>query len=340
MIELLETGETDDANSLLLKNYYFFKRKLNRVDLQTVYQGIQKLVIVDISLDSNSGNQHIIFEKLNSTGRALSEADLIRNYVLMGLKSGIQDSMHEEYWLPMEKRFNKHDPKTLNLFIRDYLTFKTQKIPNKTQVYERFKSFVEDERQQTTLEAIIKEITDYAKHYLRIALPDEETDKDLLDCVKDIRDLKVEVVYPVLLGVYAAYTHGRIEKGEVIAIFRVIESYIFRHVICTGQTRGLNKIFASMTKGIDEGSSLQKLKHAFSQDSQVPDRYRFRSDQEFKIAFIDRDVYDSPRCAYLLRKLENHESKKPIDMRDYTIERVMPEGLTEESEEVESRIRR
>ena len=329
LIDLLEEGKTNDSNSLLRKNYQFFRRELNRVDLQTVYKGIRKLFIVDICLNSNSGNPQLIFESLNSTGRMLSQVDLIRNYVLMGLEPHLQDRMHETYWYPMEESFRIHYAKEFNLFIRDYLTFKTQRIPNKNKVYEHFKRFVEDESQQTTLEAIIKEIVDYAKHYLCIVLPElsEETDQDLLACVKDIRDLKVEVINPVLLGVYEAYTRGRIKKGEAIEIFRLIESYIFRRVIYIAETRGLNKIFASMTKGIDEGSSLQKLKDAFSR---VPSRYRFPSDQEFREAFLGRRIYDSPRCDYLLRKLENHERKEPIDVQDYTIERVMPETLTEQ----------
>ena len=108
LIDLLEEGKTNDSNSLLRKNYQFFRRELNRVDLQTVYKGIRKLFIVDICLDSNSGNPQLIFESLNSTGRMLSQADLIRNYVLMGQEPHLQDRMHETYWYPMKKSFGIH----------------------------------------------------------------------------------------------------------------------------------------------------------------------------------------------------------------------------------------
>ena len=325
LIELLETGETGDENSLLLKNYRFFQRKLRGVDLQTVYKGIQKLLIVDITLEPDSDNPQLIFESLNSTGRRLSQADLIRNYVLMGQEPYLQDRLYDIYWYPMEQSYGIHYAKRFDLFIRDYLTFKTQQISNKQKVYEQFKRFVEGKKQQTTLEAIIKEIVDYSKHDVRIALL-EEIDKDLLACLVDIHALKVEVVFPVLLGVYEAYTRGQIERGDMIEILQLIESYIFRRSICGLPTFGLNKIFASMAKEIDKGNSLQKLKDAFSRLSRS---HRFPSNQDFKEAFLAKDVYNAhTRRNYLLRKLENHERKETNDVESYTIEHVMPRSLT------------
>ncbi len=191
LIQLLKTGKASDAHSLLVATYEFFEDKLKSADLHTVYEGIKKLMIVDIALEPNSDNPQLIFESLNSTGQRLSQADLIRNYVLMGLEPQFQDRIHETYWYPMEESFGNDYAKRFDLFIRDYLTFKTQQIPNKQKVYDHFKSFVEREKQQSTLEAIIQEIVDYSRHYVRVALLDEP-DKDLLACLEDIHELKVE----------------------------------------------------------------------------------------------------------------------------------------------------
>lgn len=38
---------------------------------------------------------------MNSTGLKLTQADLIRNYVLMGLKPDIQTELYKSYWQPM-----------------------------------------------------------------------------------------------------------------------------------------------------------------------------------------------------------------------------------------------
>ena len=39
---------------------------------------------------------------MNSTGRELSQADLIRNFILMGLEPELQTRLYEEFWRPME----------------------------------------------------------------------------------------------------------------------------------------------------------------------------------------------------------------------------------------------
>ena len=158
LIQLLEGGEASDNTSLLVANYRFFEDQLKRANLETVYKGIQKLMIVDIALDSRSDNPQLIFESLNSTGLSLSQADLIRNYVLMGQEPNIQNRLYETYWYPMEQSFGTEYAKRFDLFIRDYLTLKTRQIPNKGRVYESFKRYMADKKQPEALETIIEDI--------------------------------------------------------------------------------------------------------------------------------------------------------------------------------------
>ena len=219
LFQLLDEGEASDDTSLLVENYRFFEKRLQHTDLEMVYKGIEKLMIVSIALDPHSDNPQLIFESLNSTGLGLSQADLIRNYVLMGQESDTQDRLYQTYWYPMEQSFGTEYTKRFDRFIRDYLTLRTGQLPNQKQVYESFKNFVDDKRPTESLEAIIKEIVDYSKHYVRIALPEKETDRELRACLEDIHAMRVEVTFPFLLGVYEDYTQGQIEKAEVIEIF-------------------------------------------------------------------------------------------------------------------------
>ena len=327
LIELLGGGEVSDGGSLLVKNYNFFSRELRPDNLETVYKGIQKLMIVDIVLDSDAGNPQLIFESLNSKGLELSQADLIRNYVLMELERDLQDRLHRTYWSPMEESFGEEHSKRFDGFMRDYLILKTGQVPPKSKVYESFKRHVPYTNQPRRLEEKIGEIAHYSTHYVDIALLSED-DPALCACLFDLHDLKAEASYPILLGVYEGYTQGEIEKADVISIVRLIESYTVRRLICELPTKSVHKIFGSIAKKFDEESSLQGLKDEFLQLS-YPDQ--FPSNQEFKEAFLKKNVYTSHTLRnYLLRKLENHERKEPIDVQTYTIERVMPETLTEQ----------
>ena len=353
LIQLLEEGRASDNSSLLVTNYRFFANQLKRADLQAVYNGIQKLEIVDISLKYNYDNPQLIFESLNSKGVKLSPADLMRNYVLMRQERKFQDRLYETYWYPMQQRFGKEYTKRFHHFIRDYLTLKLRGrsidaavflVVNglfREPIYGSFKRYVDNKNHPEALEETIAEIDHYSQHYARIALG-EEKDPEIRACLEDfyalgnIRGFRVEIIFPFLLEVYEDYTQERIEKAEMIEALRLIESYIFRRAICSVDFRPLRLLFAGLMMVVDKSNFLQSLKVAFSQEI---DPYHFPSDYKFKREFLNKDIYkqDTPNylCNYLLHKLENYERKEkgeePI-REGYTIEHVMPRTLSDSEE--------
>lgn len=327
LIQLLEDKELPpDVSHTLVENYRFFEDKLKNADLIAVYEGIQKLIIVDISLNRDFDNAQLIFESLNSTGLELSQADLIRNYVLMEQDPDFQKKLYEDYWYPMERRFGEEYTKRFDRFIRDYLTLKTGQIPKVNSVYDRFKDYTHGKKSPDALEEIIEDIHRHSKHYVRIALL-EEDDTELHACLEEIHALEVEVTFPFLLGVYEDYSNGVINKLEVIDIILLIGSYVFRRAMCGIPTNILNRTFAALTQQIDKREYIQSLKVAFSN---MTGTQRFPTDTEFQQGFLVKDAYNFDRCAYLLLKLENHERKEPISIEDYTIEHVMPRSLSDE----------
>ena len=324
VFQLLEDRELpDDVSPQLLENYRLFETKLKDVDLETVYFGIQKLRIVDIALDRNYDNPQLIFESLNSTGLSLSQADLIRNYVLMGQEFNLQNRLYQKYWLPMEKSFGDEYTKRFDRFIRNYLTFKTRQIPNVRSVYEKFKEHLPVTGESEII-ATLDNISCFAKHYVNIVLL-EENEPELQECFKDIQDLRMEVAFPVLLEVYDDYKQGKIDKSEIIEILRLVESYVFRRAICGIPTNSLNKTFAALMadKEFDKGKYLTSFKTVFVN---MTSYRRFPKDYEFKQEFIIKDVYHFDRCNYLLRKLENWERRGSINTDNCSIEHIMPQN--------------
>ena len=301
-----------------------------------MYEGLQKLEIVDIALKYNYDNPQLIFESLNSKGVQLSQADLMRNYVLMGQKRKFQKKLYDTYWDPMERCFGKEYTKRFDRFIEAYLTLKSDLwdllTENKKGVYESFKGYMDDKKHPEALETAIAEINHYSKHYIRIALLKEE-DSDIRACFEDIQALgdisgiNIDVAFPFLLAVCEDYTQEQIEKAEMIEILRLTESYIFRRAICGSGTRDLSLNFAALMTLVDKNNYLQSLKVAFAQQMTFP------SDRDFKREFLNKDIYkeDTPNylCNYLLHKLENYERKEkgeePI-REGYTIEHVMPQN--------------
>ena len=127
--------------SKLIDNFNYFKGRITEENYRFVMEGLSKLMFVEISLDRKNDDPQRIFESLNSTGLELSQADLIRNYILMRLNKENQNRIYRDYWEVIE-RLAKDE--TLNLsrvsdYIRDYLTLENKKIPNKQKVYLEFK---------------------------------------------------------------------------------------------------------------------------------------------------------------------------------------------------------
>jgi|CXWL01.1.fsa_nt_gi uncharacterized protein with ParB-like and HNH nuclease domain len=307
----------------IVNNLKFFQNQIAKsgVDLDLLYQGILKLMIVDISLNSQHDNPQLIFESLNSTGLELSQADLIRNYVLMDLEREKQEQIYKNYWFPMEESFGHSEgSEYFDRFMRDYLTIKTGQIPNIGEVYSSFKDFVLSK--EKSADNLVSDIHYFSKFFIKLAF-EKEIDKEINQIIQNINALKVDVAYPFLLEVLVDYDKNEITRDELLEIFLMVESYVFRRAICGIPTNSLNKTFANLASEINHDDYLESIKAAFN----LKETYRqFPNDVEFRQQFIIKQVYNLKIIKYLLSKLENYERKEHVNVEDYTIEHIMPQN--------------
>ncbi|MBM3206629.1 MAG: DUF262 domain-containing protein [Candidatus Staskawiczbacteria bacterium] len=326
-IKLLDNLDHSDKDSLRIKeNYQFFKEKIASEDLSTLYKGISKLIIIDVSLDREKDNPQLIFESLNSTGLELTQADLVRNYILMGLENQRQKDLYQNYWYPMEKSFGHSENTGLfDRFMRDYLTIKLGRIPTIKEIYTEFKQYSQKFKD---INELVKDVFEYSKYFVNVAL-DKEPDNEIKEAFLDINELKVDVSYPFILSIYKDYVNEKISKDELIKILKLIESYVFRRAICGVQTNSLNKTFSTLYKQIDQENYLESTQALIV----LQDSYRrLPDDDEFKRELVIKDTYNFRNRNYILRKLENFERKEKVDVESYTIEHIMPQNpnLSEE----------
>jgi uncharacterized protein with ParB-like and HNH nuclease domain/predicted transport protein len=325
LIRLLEEKELPvEPSRRVEENYRLFVDRIAAMKLEpsSLYQGLAKLIVVDIALNREHDNPQLIFESLNSTGLELSQADLIRNYVLMGLEPRRQESLYNEHWYPMEQSFGPAaEGARFDAFIRDYLTLKTGRIPNIREVYEAFKAYAKA-AQGGHIEEIVEDIHRYANHFVRMALQQEE-DKDLRAGFADINTLKVDVAYPFFLEVYEDYRGQRLTREDFVKALKYIESYVFRRAICGIPTNSLNKTFATLAREVDKDNYLESLCAVLV----LKDSYRrFPTDEEFTRELVVKDLYNFRNRNYWLRRLENHGRKEPVVVEEYTIEHILPQN--------------
>ncbi len=293
-------------------------------DLVPVCKGLAKLVVVDIALDRDNDNPQLIFESMNSTGRELSQADLIRNFILMGLEPKLQTHLYEQFWRPMEVDFGQDAYSThFDGFMRHYLTVKTGDIPNVREVYEAFKAYARSpSTAQAGVEALVADIRAFSRYFCAMALG-TEADLDLKQAFHDLRELRVDVAYPFLLELYRDYTTGMLSVADFLAAARLVEAYVFRRAICNIPTNSLNKTFATFTKALKKDRYLESIQaHLLG----LPSYRRFPNDDEFRRDLQTRDLYNFPRRSYWVRRLENQGRKERVAVDEYTIEHILPQN--------------
>lgn len=297
-------------------------------DLVAVCKGLKKLLMVDIKLKRGEDNPQLIFESMNSLGKELSQADLIRNFILMGLEQGQQTLLYEQYWHPMERDFGQEAYGThFDAFMRHYLTVKTGDIPRLDDVYEAFKEYFHSSG-VSGVDAVVKDIRDYAKHFCAMAL-NAEPDPELNMAFDDLRQLKVDVAYPFLLELYNDYKAGTLLKEDLLVAVRLVEAYVFRRAICAIPTNSMNKTFATFTKSLKKERYLESIKAHFLG---LPSYRRFPTDEEFNRDIQIRDLYNFRSRSYWLRRLENYDRKERVVVNEFTVEHILPQNENLSSE--------
>ncbi len=318
-----------EPSSKIMENFKFFEKWIseNTNKLETIFKGLEKLMIVYIALKKEKYDPQLIFESMNSKGMELKQTDLIRNYVVMETEVEKQEGFYNKYWRAMEEDFKQSKIKDLfNKFVRHYLTIKIGKPPNINKVYAAFKRYQQERGIET--ETLLQDLQKYCGYFCRIVFK-KEADKDLNKALGFLVDLEMDVIYPLLLELYSDYSDGVLSKADFIPIIALIESYICRRAVCGLGTNSLNKVFPSFTKRIQKNEYFESLEAHFDY---LTEKQRFPNNDEFKDCFIKIDFYKFKKMEYFFERLENFERKERVYTREYTTEHIMPQTLREEWE--------
>lgn len=323
LLHILDGPEPKEESHAIKTNFNLFREWVADCgDIRTICRGLQKLQIVDIALSRGNDNPQLIFESMNSTGMALSQADLIRNYLLMGLAPEEQEKFYKGFWRPMELDFGQEAYKTLfDSFIRHYLSWKTGDIPNKDMIYDEFKAYTQKVRSKGWgVKDILEDLRKSSRHFCNMAFL-QENNKNLRKAFADLMELKVNVAFPMLLEWYDDYASGVLNTDDLLAAVRLVESYVFRRAVCGLTTNSLNKTFLIFNRSLDKNNYIESIKTIFALMTSYK---RFPEDAEFRQALGTRNMFDTRR-KYWAYRLENHNRKEPVERGEYSVEHIMPQ---------------
>lgn len=314
-------------------NFMLCKERFERwaergINPSQVLDALTNLEIVEIVLTKGEDDPQVIFESINSTGLELSNADLIRNYLLMNADD--QEKLYENYWLYIEKTLrNKMDYSNLDAFFMQYIVYKTSKPVNSRQLYNSFVKLFKDSGYSQ--ESILKELRYYAEIFGAFVYGSAKYSERINRLLYRLRVLNQTTCYPFLLHVFDDYHQGVIDEETVENILQFILAYLLRRMVCgvpSNTLRGLftylyNRIFKVASNKQKYYETLNKFLFTVSSKDVIP------SAGEFERALQKANIYgNNALCRFLLLDIENGDGKEILQAENLTIEHIMPQTLS------------
>lgn len=330
------------VGSGMTSNYLLFYQliKTSGMTFAELIEAIERLIVIDIRLESKD-NPQLIFESLNSCGKDLEEADKVRNYLLMSLTAKEQEEYYHSYWHKIEQ-LTDGEP---TMFIRDYLTIRTQNISNINDLYFDFKTF--DEKMQENRQTRLEDMLRFAEIYEQIK--NGRTGNKKLDAkLQHIANIGTTVHLPFLMSFYDyAQLNNLDDDDEVYFVLDIVENYWARRIICNYPSNPLQKLFAYLHLDVlriykrheDRNIALALPYHQILAYILLHKQgsASFPSDKEVSECFATRQIYRIPidYRYFLFERMENENSPegndeivKKMKENKISIEHIMPQTLT------------
>lgn len=339
--KIFNCSEDLDELSKLTRNYRHFYDLLEKnsqaLSFDQLLDAIERLQIISIELDSVDDAQ-LIFESLNSTGLALTEADKIRNHLLMSLAPEDQQTCFKAYWQKIEQA-TENNP---TMFLRDYLTIQQQlqRPVRQSNIYHQWKKYmnVRDRKQEMVM------MLDYARYYQQAREAKLSTPR-LSEKMRHICNIESDVTNVFFIQFLMYASSNNLSEEEIFKVIDLIENYLARRIVCNMPANVLTQVFCALHKdvlksigkydsaNVELNSSYADILayHIMRRDG----NYQLPRDGQFEEAIRTRDVYNMPKKfqIFLFERLENavHGEYNDVatDMKKNkaTIEHIMPQTL-------------
>ncbi|MDP2449631.1 MAG: DUF262 domain-containing protein [Polaromonas sp.] len=317
----------EGTSSRVAANAAFFDECLVDADELVVLRGMRRLLVVAVTLSPKYDNPQLIFESLNSTGMALTQADLVRNYVLMGHAEQRQTDWYEEYWRPLEMAFGANYRASFDTFLRDFLALEL-KLPNPPRldhVYREFRTWYPSRLDTPEVEgdakAKLNRLRRFGTHYCTFMFEQQKATGVVGEVLLRLKTL-VDVAAPSVMVWLETWLHEKkLSDKEAAAGLELLESYVLRRSMVSADTRSGGKIFNSLAQRLSGDRPLARLAALLAR---MPKGAEFPPDSAFKNALKTQDLYGRRSLKYLLDRMTNSGKEKVIT-ESLTIEHVLPQ---------------
>lgn len=330
---LIDSPESAPA-SQFKSAFEFFRKRLQgkdsddkAIDLVRFFDTVQNRINVVMIQLGDVDDPYLIFESLNGKGTALTQADLVRNYLLLRIHTQDQQAVYNQSWLPLQNRLGDSLPE----FIRQYLIMERGEDVPRGDVYSVLKRQIAA-MDDSQIPAQVARLNHFSTLYKQIIEPATipDRDRDVREHLARIQRWELATSHPLLLKLYDLYASGRLTSAGFCHCIKMIESFAIRRAICNVATNQLKRIFILLTKDLDLANPLDAVLRGLT-GGQLGRRWP--KDDEFERAWVTYRAYSNPidRCRFILESIERaHPHKEPASFEKATIEHVLPQTPSED----------
>lgn len=336
----LEVSAPNRSTSVF-ENYQFFSRAVANLSEQSkkdlLEQGLARFSTIAIQLepDRNSWeNPQEIFESMNSLGKPLSLADLVRNFLLMGRGAEEQTLLYNKYWLALENRL----PGLLSEFIRDWMqadrheSLKVAKENNYKELYGDFKTTVTERKGDQAF----LELSRFSSSYAQARGLENTNNSRIEQALADLRVIGANPAMSFIAEIIEAGEAQKLTAQAVEDILLSLRTYLLRRRI-VGLTTAENQFFPVLGSKIDLlARSSNPVSAIFAILTSGYFALRLPNDDELGSRLKGMNFYNLGRSKnypkLLLSLAEEHLTKaRPAwDDPNLQLEHILPQTLSEE----------
>lgn len=322
--------------SAVFKNYKYFVNKLTEFrdkgeDINSfVEKGLNKFSVITIELQPRQNdweNPQEIFESMNSLGKPLSLADLVRNYLLLGLDPDTQSTLYNQYWLKMENTI----PRLVSDFIRDYMQgHERRSYPKATDTnHKELYGFFKGVFGGIDSKILLKSFADYSEIYAYIVLGAPSGDNEIDKLLSDLRYINVTTAYSFYLMLLHEWKEGSLTSKDIRDILGVFKTYFLRRRLI-GLASGENKAIPTLVRNIPElVKADDKTAKTFEMLSKQESNLRLPNDIEIRRNMDTMNFYNFKYSKFILALVEESitKSRPALDDPKLQKEHIMPNTL-------------
>jgi uncharacterized protein with ParB-like and HNH nuclease domain len=311
-------------NKSYYKSYNFIsnKFKLNNNKYDAIFNMIEfikekvKIIVVKVPDESNA---FTVFETLNDRGLALSQADLIKNYLFNKAGTRIQEA--QSYWLEMSGAIEAaQDEEEIIRYIR-YLWSSKNGLTREKELFQEIKN---KNTNQNVSVSFLEELKSSTNKYLALLNHNHPFwntyTKTTKEYIEKINGLGLYQNKPLLLAILNQFKPKEVEKS-----FKIVLSWSVRNLITGSIPAGtLEKEFSNQAKLINDGNIKDTKSLLLSIKKIIPTDDQFL--EEFSIATVTKNTL----AQYYLVEIEKYlEKDKKVDENfdNVNIEHILPQVI-------------